>query len=133
MKKIHIIIILVLVVAIAVVVSTLSDASTYADFAQASAKPGKEYHIIGVLSKDKPVEFDALKNPGSFAFYMIDEKGMEKKVVYNKAKPQDFEKSEKVVIIGSMEGNEFRASSLLLKCPSKYNSGKPEKFGEKKF
>lgn len=134
MKTIHIIIILVLVVAVAVVVTTLSDASTYADFSKAADKPGKEFHVIGVLNKNKPVEYDAVKDPNSFSFFLIDEKGVEKKVVYNKTKPQDFEKSEKVVIIGSMSGDEFRATSMLLKCPSKYSSEKkPEKFGEKSF
>jgi cytochrome c-type biogenesis protein CcmE len=54
-------------------------------------------------------------------------------VVYSNAKPQDFEKSEKVVVIGSMKNDEFIASSLLLKCPSKYNANKPEKFGEKAY
>ncbi|HNY04083.1 MAG TPA: cytochrome c maturation protein CcmE, partial [Bacteroidales bacterium] len=64
---------------------------------------------------------------------MTDEKGVERQVIYNNAKPQDFEKSEKVVIIGSMQGEIFVAKSLLLKCPSKYNDKKPAKFGDKKF
>jgi cytochrome c-type biogenesis protein CcmE len=134
MKPIHIIIIIALVAVIAVVISTLSDAGTYSDFKESSAKPGKEFHIIGTLNANKPIEYDAQVDPNRFTFYMIDEKGIEKKVVYNKPKPQDFEKSEKVVIIGSMKSDEFVATSLLLKCPSKYNSEKqPEKFGEKKF
>jgi cytochrome c-type biogenesis protein CcmE len=134
MKTIHIIIILVLVIAVAVVISTLSDASTYSDFSQAAEKPGKEFHIIGKLDKNKPMEYDAQKNANEFAFYLIDDKGVEKRVVYNNSKPQDFEKSEKVVVIGSMKGEEFAATGLLLKCPSKYNSDKsPSKFGEKKF
>lgn len=134
MKTIHIIIILVLVVAVAVVISTLSDTSTYSDFAEASRKPGKEFHIIGKLNRDKPVEYDAQKNANQFSFYMIDDKGLEKRVTYTNTKPQDFEKSEKVVVIGSMKGDEFKATSLLLKCPSKYNADKtPEKFGTKSF
>lgn len=133
MKTIHIIIILILVVAVAVVISTMSDSSTYSDFAEASLKPGKELHIIGKLNRSKPLEYDAQKNANQFSFYLIDEKGIEKKVIYNNAKPQDFEKSEKVVIIGSMQGDQFIAKSLLLKCPSKYNDKKPSKFGSKKF
>lgn len=133
MKTIHIIIILILVVAVAVVISTMTDSSTYADFTEAARKPGKEMHIIGKLNREKPIEYDAQRNANQFSFYLIDEKGIEKKVVYNNAKPQDFEKSEKVVIIGSMSGDEFRAKSLLLKCPSKYNDKKPSKFGSKKF
>jgi cytochrome c-type biogenesis protein CcmE len=134
MKAIHIIIILVLVVAIAIVITTLSDSTTYSDFSEAAGKPGKEYHIIGTLNRNKPIEYDAQKNANQFSFYMIDDKGLEKKVIYNKPKPQDFEKSEKVVIIGSMKNDEFLATSLLLKCPSKYKADKtPEKFGEKKY
>jgi len=134
MKAIHIIIILVLVVAIAIVITTLSDSTTYSDFGEASAKPGKEYHIIGTLNRNKPIEYNAQINVNQFSFFMIDDKGLEKKVIYNKPKPQDFEKSEKVVIIGSMKNNEFIATSLLLKCPSKYKADKtPEKFGEKKY
>jgi cytochrome c-type biogenesis protein CcmE len=133
MKTIHIVIILIVVVAVAVVISTMTDSSTYSDFAEAAAKPGKELHIIGKLNREKPIEYDAQKNANEFSFYLIDEKGLEKKVVYQNAKPQDFEKSEKVVIIGSMQGDQFHAKSLLLKCPSKYNDKKPSKFGNKKF
>jgi cytochrome c-type biogenesis protein CcmE len=65
---------------------------------------------------------------------MIDGKGNNRKVVYNNSKPQDFEKSEQVVLVGSMKGEEFQASSMLLKCPSKYNDDdKPQAFGEKAF
>ena len=65
---------------------------------------------------------------------MSDEKGLIKQVVYKGTKPQDFEKSEQVVVMGKMEGETFKASSLLLKCPSKYNNNKkPESFGSKEF
>jgi len=134
MKTIHIIIILVLVIAVAVVITTFSDASTYSDFTEASQSPGKELHVIGKLNKSKPIEYDAQKNVNQFSFYMIDEKGVEKKVTYNNVKPQDFEKSEQVVVIGSMKDDRFLASGLLLKCPSKYNAEKkPEKFGTQSF
>jgi cytochrome c-type biogenesis protein CcmE len=134
MKTIHIIIILVLVVAVGVVITTLSDSSSYSNFAEAAKSPGKEFHIIGVLDKARPVEYDATLNANRFAFFLVDDKGLEKKVIYNNPKPQDFEKSEKVVIIGSMKGDEFVASGLLLKCPSKYKADKsPEKFGTKSF
>jgi cytochrome c-type biogenesis protein CcmE len=112
----------------------MTDSSTYSDFAEASLKQGKELHIIGKLNRAKPMEYDAQKNANQFSFYMVDEKGVEKQVIYSNAKPQDFEKSEKVVVIGSMKGDQFIAKSLLLKCPSKYNDKKaPSKFGSKKF
>jgi cytochrome c-type biogenesis protein CcmE len=133
MKTIHIIILLVLVIAVAIVVTTLTDASTYSNFTNAANTPGKEFHIIGVLDRTKTIEYDAKKNANKFSFYLKDDKGVEKKVVYNNSKPQDFEKSEKVVVIGSMKGDEFLATSLLLKCPSKYNANKPEKFDTKTY
>jgi len=91
--------------------------------------------VIGTLSQDKELHYDAKNNPNEFSFFMIDKDGKEMKVVYYNAKPQDFEKSENVVIIGSMKGDTlFEAGSLLLKCPSKYNDAdQPEKFGEKNF
>lgn len=133
MKTIHIVILLVLVIAVAVVVTTLTDSSTYSNFSDAALTPGKEFHIIGQLDKTKPLDYDATKNVNKFSFYLIDDKGLERKVIYNSVKPQDFEKSEKVVVIGSMQNDEFVASSLLLKCPSKYNANKPEKFSTKTY
>lgn len=133
MKTIHIILILIVVVAVAVVISTMTDSSTYADFAQAAAKPGKEMHIIGKLDRSRPIEYNAQENANRFTFYMIDDKGVGRQVVYNNAKPQDFEKSEKVVVVGAMNGDRFIAKSLLLKCPSKYNDKKPSTFGQKQF
>jgi cytochrome c-type biogenesis protein CcmE len=65
---------------------------------------------------------------------MTDQKGAERMVTYKGAKPQDFEKSEQVVVIGKIVDDKFEASSLLLKCPSKYNEDKkPDSFGDKSF
>ena len=36
------------------------------------------------------------------------------------AKPQDFEKSESIVLTGSIKGDTFVATEMLMKCPSKY-------------
>lgn len=135
MKTIHIIIIILVVVIVGVVISTISDSGTYVTFGQAAGKSGREFHIIGKLSPGKEVIYDPGKNPNEFIFYMLDQEGSERKVVYHNAKPQDFERSEQVVIIGSaLNDSVFEARSLLLKCPSKYNDeDKPEKFGEKEF
>ena len=51
---------------------------------------------------------------------MRDTAGIEQKVIYAQAKPQDFEKSEKIVIVGQMKEEYFAASQILMKCPSKY-------------
>lgn len=131
MKTLHIIGILFIVGIIAVVITTFTDASTYVDFATAEKHEGKEFHIIGTLNLEKDIVYNAAENANEFSFYMLDDKGVEKKVIYKDAKPQDFEKSEQVVVIGKMENGEFTASSLLLKCPSKYNEDEmPEEYQE---
>lgn len=133
MKKTHIFILVFVVAAIGVILSLFANTSTYTDFSAAVDNPGKEFHVIGKLVKDKPIVYDTKVDANKFTFYMTDQKGVERLVTYNGAKPQDFEKSEQVVVIGKIENNAFLASSLLLKCPSKYNDKKPESFDDKNF
>lgn len=126
MKKIHIVGIIVIAVAIGVIITSLKNTSTYADFNEAVSNPDREFHIVGKLNKDEPMIYDPKINPDEFIFTLIDNKGVEKKVVLHKNKPQDFERSEQIVIIGKMHGEEFHANDILMKCPSKYNDGKPQ-------
>lgn len=126
MKKTHILLIILIAVSIGALITTLSDSSTYADFKEAEKNPGKEFHVVGKLNKEKETIYDPLTDPNKFIFYMTDNSGEEKRVVLLKSKPQDFEKSEQIVLIGKMDGEEFQAFDILLKCPSKYNDGKPE-------
>jgi cytochrome c-type biogenesis protein CcmE len=126
MKKIHIVGIIVIAVAIGVIITSLKNTTSYADFNEAIANPDKEYHIVGKLDKEAPLIYDPKINPDEFIFTLIDNKGVEKKVVLHKNKPQDFERSEQIVIIGKMQGEEFHANDILMKCPSKYNDGKPQ-------
>lgn len=123
MKKSHILAIVIIAVAIGAIISTVSDAATYADFSAAQQSPGKEFQVVGELNKDKQISYLPEENVNEFSFYMIDKQGTEQKVVFNGAKPQDFERSEQVVITGSQEGDEFHADKILMKCPSKYNDG----------
>jgi cytochrome c-type biogenesis protein CcmE len=62
---------------------------------------------------------------------MIDNKGEERKVILHKNKPQDFERSEQIVLIGKMKADAFVASDILMKCPSKYNDGVPQETASK--
>lgn len=126
MKKLHIVGIVVIAVAIGVIFTSLKNTTSYADFNEAVANPDKEYHVVGKLDKAKPQVYDPQVNPDEFAFSMIDNKGVEKQVVLHKKKPQDFERSEQIVLIGKMKGDEFHANDILMKCPSKYNDGKPQ-------
>jgi cytochrome c-type biogenesis protein CcmE len=60
------------------------------------------------------------KDPNYFSFFIRDKDGVEKKVILLREKPQDFELSEQIVITGKMKAEEFIATDILLKCPSKY-------------
>jgi cytochrome c-type biogenesis protein CcmE len=123
MKKTYIILITLIAAAIGAIISTYGDASTYESFGVAAENPDKEFHVVGMLNKQKEKYYNPKQDPNYFSFYMIDEKGEERKVIYHSPEPQDFERSEKIVIIGKMEGNAFMASKILLKCPSKYTDG----------
>ncbi len=123
MKRTHIILIALIAVAIGAIVSTYGDASTYEGFATAAENPEKEYHVVGTLNKQKPREYNPQVDANLFTFYLIDEQGQERQVVYHAPEPADFERSEKIVIIGKMNGEVFDANKILLKCPSKYNEG----------
>lgn len=126
MKKIHIIGIVIIAIAIGAIFTTLNSTSTYASFTEAAKQPDSEFHVVGKLNKEKEMIYEPKVNANMFIFYMIDNKGEERKVILHKNKPQDFERSEQIVLIGKMQGEEFHASEILMKCPSKYNDGKPQ-------
>lgn len=123
MKKSSIIGIVVIAIAIAVIISTYSNTSTYGSFNEAK-QTSSELHVVGRLNKQKELFYDATKDANYFSFYMKDNKGQECKVVFSGTKPQDFERSEQIVLTGKMKGNEFHASKILMKCPSKYTDDK---------
>lgn len=105
--------------AIAMLTHASKDVSTYASF-QDAAESGKVVKIAGQLSKEKEMRYDPANDPNYFSFFIKDAQGEERKVVLLAAKPQDFEKSEQIVVTGQMKGEDFIASDVLLKCPSKY-------------
>ena len=120
MKKTHIIGIVIIAVAIAFILSSVSKSSSYAEFHDAFNNPGKEYHVVGTLDKTADIIYNPEVNANLTQFTMIDGAGEKRKVMLNKSKPQDFERSESVVIIGKANGENFHASEMLMKCPSKY-------------
>jgi len=119
MKKIHLIAIIMIIAAIAMLTMAAEDMGTYATFDEAK-NYNKKVKVVGQLSLDKPLYYEPQKDPNYFTFYITDAEGVEKKVVVRDEKPQDFEMSEQVVVTGAFQGEEFIASDLLLKCPSKY-------------
>ena len=69
------------------------------------------------------MNYNPAVNANLLTFTLVDDAGREQQVVYNEPKPQDMDKSEKVVVVGRMEGDVFRCDQVLLKCPSKYKDG----------
>jgi cytochrome c-type biogenesis protein CcmE len=129
MKTINIIILVVIAAAIAIFAGAYADSSTYADFATAKKNVGEEFHIVGKLNKQKPMVYEPLKDANHFEFFLMDSLGNEAKVIYSDPKPTDFDRSDKVVVIGSFEkpNGDFIANKILLKCPSKYEAENPAK------
>ena len=127
MKKIHIIAIIIIAVALGVIISTISNSSTYAPFSEAINNPEATFHVVGKVNKEKPFDYHPEINANLFGFYLVDNEGTEKKVVFNGAKPQDFERSEQIVVIGKISGDEFHCKQVLMKCPSKYNGSEADR------
>ena len=119
MKKAHIIAIAVVAVAIGILISASKDVTTYASF-QDATETGAKVKLVGQLVKEKPVEYDPEKDPNFLAVFLKDDRGEVRRVVLRASKPQDFERSENIVLTGTMTGDTFEASDMLLKCPSKY-------------
>jgi cytochrome c-type biogenesis protein CcmE len=123
MKKNSIFGLISIAIAIAVIIAVMSKSSTYGTFSEAK-KTTSELEVVGLLDKQKELYYDAAKDANYFSFYVRDNDKNECKVVFTGTKPQDFEKSEKIVLTGQMIGNEFHASKILMKCPSKYTQDK---------
>src|SRR5476651_531627 len=105
MKKSSIFGLVTIAIAIAVIISVYSNSSTYGSFKDAQST-NSELHVVGHLNKQKKLIYDATKDANYFSFYMKDNKGEECKVVFAGTEPQDFERSEQIVLTGAMKGHE---------------------------
>ena len=119
MKKIHIIAIILIAVSATVLITASEDVSTYATFDIAEQTQDR-VKIVGELDRSKEVFYKPEIDPNRTEFFMIDDNKEVKKVVLRQPKPQDFEMSESIVLTGSMDGDQFVADEILMKCPSKY-------------
>jgi cytochrome c-type biogenesis protein CcmE len=111
--------VIMIIVAVTVLINASSDLSHYSNFAEALTTQ-KKVKVVGELVKNKEMYYNPEKDPNYFSFYVKDDQGAERKVVLLQEKPQDFELSEKLVLTGKMKGDDFVASDMLMKCPSKY-------------
>jgi len=120
MKKTHIILLILVIAGIVGMSFFVKDLTTQETFASAQKKNGKFVMIKAKLDKSVPIEYDAIKNPNLTVFYALDEKGNRTKVIYNKAKITDMERSESLNLNGVMREDHFECSTIQTKCPSKY-------------
>lgn len=98
--------------------------STYTDFETASEM--KSAHVPGTWDNSQAYGFS--KETMQFSFYMKDEAGEVRRVVYPRPKPNNFEEADRLVVIGEMRDDVFYASEMLMKCPSKYNNADPSEY-----
>ena len=125
MKKTHIILLVLIVAAIAALISLMPKGgadlfSSYESIASAKQKEGKYVHVVAKLDMSAPIEYDPVKNPNYLSFTAVDSLGGKVKVVYNNAKPDNLEHSDRLVMKGKMSGEVFECNEILMKCPSKY-------------
>lgn len=91
----------------------------YVNFDKAMSNK-KKVQVKGVWLKDKESLFDA--STRQFSFYLKDDSGVEQKVVYSGARPNNFEIADAIVVKGKYENGVFNANEILTKCPSKYEA-----------
>ena len=89
----------------------------YTDF-QTAVASHKKVQVKGEWMKEKESAFDVPS--GKFVFFMKDDAGREMQVVYDGAKPNNFEIANAIVVKGRYQEGVFHASEILTKCPSKY-------------
>ncbi|OHD68953.1 MAG: hypothetical protein A2W19_06940 [Spirochaetes bacterium RBG_16_49_21] len=92
----------------------------YVSFQKARSNAGEYVQVIGAVDKSRP----AVHTEGGFAFTVVDKDGSIMKVIHRGIKPQNFDNTEQVVLLGrySLKDEIFVADGILVKCPSKYRS-----------
>ncbi len=85
-----------------------------------AVESGGQVQVRGTWVKEKGSEYNADEN--LFRFTLRDEAGGEMEVHYHGAKPNNFELAEEVVVGGRVNDGIFAATSVLTKCPSKYEA-----------
>jgi cytochrome c-type biogenesis protein CcmE len=92
--------------------------SSYTNFVKAGNE--NNARVVGTWAKSKPTGF-SVKNK-QFTFFMKDQDGNVRKVIYPKPEPSNFVDAKRLVVTGQMHNGVFYANDMLMKCPSKYNA-----------
>lgn len=119
MKPSSIILLVVIALFTAVLaVSFSGQSSSYTTFTDAK-QSGSTVHIVGSWVNREQSAYDTSHD--IFTFSLQDTMGVISTVAYHDPKPNDFEKAEKIVVIGKFETPDvFTADKIVMKCPSKY-------------
>lgn len=91
----------------------------YGNFSIAQAQH-KKVQVKGDWLSEKGSSYDPKTN--TFTFVMKDESGKEMPVMYEGARPNNFELAQMIVVKGRCDQGVFKASEILTKCPSKYEA-----------
>ena len=70
MKKTHIIAGIMVLLAVFILVQLSGEVSPYVDFDTAEATTDGKVKIVGTLVKEKPMEWDPVKDPNYFSFFL---------------------------------------------------------------
>lgn len=120
MSKKSIIILIAIAVSLGLAVSMFGSLSSYETFKSAAEKEGKTFVVMGTLDTSKPMSYDPKLDANKFVFHALDKAGTPLQVVFNGTKPQDFERSESLVMTGFVQNDIFHCEKIQMKCPSKY-------------
>lgn len=106
-----------------VVGAFVNNASPYVTVAQARHTEGDSLHLAGVMEKDS---FGRDFKNGHITFRLKDKDGAIIQVEHVGPQPGSLQQADKIVAIGSIQGDHFVSHDLLVKCPSKYDEKKAD-------
>ena len=116
------IIIAVVVITGAIIFGAVSFVQTnveYTDF-RTAVSSHKKVQVKGEWLRNRNAQYDAGKN--QFIFHMKDDNNQEEVIIFDGARPNNFELANAIVVKGQYENGYFHASDILTKCPSKYEA-----------
>ena len=100
-------------------VAFVQAASPYVTIAEARKTSGDSLHLPGDLIKGT-VSNDRVN--GVIRFAITDTNGERIEVVYDGSVPSNLSDATRIVAIVKLQGSQFIANKLLVKCPSKYEA-----------
>lgn len=101
----------------------LLNSSPYVTITEAKSAAGKVVHISADLV---PGTFRMDPASGISTFQIRDMSGATSDVYYKGPQPSNMGSVTKLVVIGTMKGDQFVANQIQTKCPSKYDSADSE-------